>query len=228
MTILKSDNVHKSYTDTVKRVEVLKGINLEVAQGETVAIVGPSGAGKSTLLHVLGGLDSPDQGKVFIDGRDLYRLNDVERSLVRNRDIGFVFQFYHLLPELDALNNVLLPVFIQKNIRRHTPELTEAGVAALRDVGLVTRMDHKPGQLSGGEHQRVAIARALINRPKLVLCDEPTGNLDSATGEAVIDLLLALNEKLGQAFVIVTHDEHVAARCHRIVHMRDGILTDVK
>lgn len=228
MTILKADNIHKSYTDTDRRVDVLKGINLEIAAGETIAIAGPSGAGKSTLLHVLGGLDSPDQGKVSLDGRDLYRLNDAERAAVRNRDIGFVFQFYHLLPELSALDNALLPVFIQKNIRRRTPELLEQGVAALRDVGLVNRMDHKPGQLSGGEHQRVAMARALINRPKIVLCDEPTGNLDSATGDAVIDLLLALNEKIGQAFVIVTHDEHVADRCHRIVHMKDGLLTDQK
>jgi len=224
MAILKSSNIRKSYTDTDRRIEVLKGVGLEVAHGETVAIVGPSGAGKSTFLHIVGGLDAPDAGEVMIEGRDIYRLNDAERAAIRNRDIGFVFQFYHLLPELNALDNVLLPVFIRQNIHRATPELLEAGAAALRDVGLSGRMDHKPGQLSGGEHQRVAIARALINRPKLVLCDEPTGNLDSVAGDAVIDLLLALNKKMGQAFVIVTHDDHVATRCHRIVHMKDGIL----
>ncbi|NTV28713.1 MAG: ABC transporter ATP-binding protein [Candidatus Omnitrophica bacterium] len=228
MTCLKAENIYKSYTDTNRRVDVLKGINLSIEAGETIAIIGPSGAGKSTLLHVLGGLDSPDRGKVFLEGRDLYRLSDVERSAARNRDIGFVFQFYHLLPELNALDNVLLPVFIRQNVRQRTPELVEQGVASLREVGLVSRLDHKPGQLSGGEHQRVAIARALVNRPKVVLCDEPTGNLDSVTGDAIIDLLLALNEKVGQAFVIVTHDEHVAARCHRIVHVKDGQLTDQK
>jgi lipoprotein-releasing system ATP-binding protein len=225
-TVLETNNIYKSYTDTNKRLDVLKGIDLEISAGETIAIVGPSGAGKSTLMHVLGGLDSPDRGKVFLEGRDLYRLSDVERAAVRSRDIGFVFQFYHLLPELNALDNVLLPVFIQKNVRRKTPELVDMGVAALRDVGLVDRLDHKPNQLSGGEHQRVAIARALINRPKVVLCDEPTGNLDSVNGEAVIELLLGLNYKVGQTFIIVTHDEHVAARCGRIVHMKDGLLSN--
>ncbi len=224
MIILKAEQIYKSYTDTQRRVEVIKGLDLEVAQGETVAIVGPSGAGKSTLLHVLGGIDVPDKGKVFLDGKDLYQMSDRDRSGVRNRDIGFVFQFYHLLPELSAIDNVLLPVFIKKNDSRRTPEMLEAGVAALKDVGLVNRMEHKPHQLSGGEQQRVAIARALMNRPRLVLCDEPTGNLDSATGGSIIELLMALNKKMGQAFVIVTHDEAVAGRCRKIIHMRDGVL----
>ncbi len=224
MIILKAEQIYKSYTDTRRRVEVIKGLDLEVAEGETVAIVGPSGAGKSTLLHVLGGIDVPDKGRVFLEGKDLYQMNDRDRSGVRNRDIGFVFQFYHLLPELSAIDNVLLPVFIKKNDSRRTPEMLEAGVAALKDVGLVNRMEHKPYQLSGGEQQRVAIARALMNRPRLVLCDEPTGNLDSATGGSIIELLMALNKKMGQAFVIVTHDEAVAVRCRKAIHMRDGVL----
>lgn len=222
--ILKAEDIRKTYTDTVKQVSVLKGIDLEVAHGETVAIIGPSGAGKSTLLHVLGGLDPADQGRVFLSGQDLYLMKDAERSEVRNREIGFVFQFYHLLPELSALDNVLLPVFIARNVRRCTPEMYEQGARALQEVDLSDRMDHKPHQLSGGEQQRIAIARALINRPKVVLCDEPTGNLDSNTGQTVIDLLLGLNKKNGQAFVIVTHDEAVAQRCARVVRMKDGRL----
>lgn len=150
MIILKAEQLYRFYTDTQRRVEVIKGLDLEVAEGETVAIVGPSGAGKSTLLHMLGGIDVPDKGRILLDGKDLYRMNDRERAGVRNRDIGFVFQFYHLLPELSAIDNVLLPVFIKRNDSRRTPELLEAGVAALKDVGLVSRMEHKPHQLSGG------------------------------------------------------------------------------
>jgi ABC-type lipoprotein export system ATPase subunit len=228
MSILRSENIHKSYLDTDKRVDVLRGIDLEVAEGETVAIIGPSGAGKSTFLHVLGGLDVPDKGTIYINGHEIYKLGDAERAAVRNRDVGFVFQFYHLLPELSAQDNVLLPQLIQQNRGSRTSEMKEAAGAALRDVGLGERKSHKPSQLSGGEQQRVAIARALINRPKVVLCDEPTGNLDSATGDAVIDLLMALNAKTRQAFVIVTHDDHVAARCRRNVHMKDGILIESK
>lgn len=222
--ILKLEKIYKSYLDTQRKVDVIKGLNLEILKGETVAIVGPSGAGKSTLLHVIGGIDAPQKGKVLLDGKDLYKMSDQDRSGVRNKDIGFVFQFYHLLPELSAIENILLPVFIKQKDSRRTPELWEQGVAALKEVGLVNRMEHKPNQLSGGEQQRVAIARALMNRPRLVLCDEPTGNLDSTTGEAIIDLLMALNEKMQQAFIIVTHDEDVARRCDRMIHMRDGIL----
>lgn len=222
--ILKLEKIYKSYLDTQRKVDVIKGLNLEILKGETVAIVGPSGAGKSTLLHVIGGIDAPQKGKVLLDGKDLYKMSDQDRSDVRNKDIGFVFQFYHLLPELSAIENILLPIFIKQKDSRRTPELWEQGVAALKEVGLVNRMEHKPNQLSGGEQQRVAIARALMNRPRLVLCDEPTGNLDSTTGEAIIDLLMALNEKMQQAFIIVTHDEDVARRCDRMIHMRDGIL----
>ncbi|MFH0753337.1 MAG: ABC transporter ATP-binding protein [Candidatus Omnitrophota bacterium] len=224
--LLRAENIYKAYADTQKRVEVLKGIDLEVKQGESVAIVGPSGAGKSTLLHVLGGLDAPDQGVVLLGGRDFYAMDDVRRSSARNAMIGFVFQFYHLLPELTALENVLLPVFVQGG-RGRMKELETLACASLDRVGLLPRATHKPNQLSGGEQQRVAIARALVNGPKVLLCDEPTGNLDSASGAAVIELILGINAQ-GQAIVVVTHDEAVAARCSRIVHIRDGVLTTIK
>jgi lipoprotein-releasing system ATP-binding protein len=224
--LLKAENIYKSYIDTQKRVDVLQGIELDVAQGESVAIVGPSGAGKSTLLHVLGGLDVPDKGAVLFNGRDLYAMNDVARSRARNREAGFVFQFYHLLPEFTALENVMLPLFVREG-RGRMRSFEDRGREALERVGLSSRAGHKPGQLSGGEQQRVAIARALINAPQVLLCDEPTGNLDSVSGAAVIDLILGLNAG-GQAIVIVTHDEAVAARCGRTVHIRDGMLTKVK
>lgn len=224
--LLIAENIHKSYTDTQKRVDVLRGVGLEVAEGASVAIVGPSGAGKSTLLHVLGGLDAPDAGAVLLGGQDLYAAGDAGRAALRNRDIGFVFQFYHLLPEFTALENVLLPAFVRQG-RGRIGALEEAGRAALARVGLAERASHKPSQLSGGEQQRVAIARAVINRPRVLLCDEPTGNLDSASGANVIDIILGIHTD-GQAVVIVTHDEAVAARCGRIVHMRDGLLIKVK
>ncbi|MBF0485288.1 MAG: ABC transporter ATP-binding protein [Candidatus Omnitrophica bacterium] len=223
MTILRAKNIHRSYTDTIDRVDVLKGIDCEIREGETIAIVGPSGAGKSTFLHILGGLDEPDQGKVFLKDRDMYALCDGDRAAIRNREFGFVFQFYHLLPEFHALHNVILPAFIQKNSCR-IKELEGLGRAALEQVGLKDRLHHKPNQLSGGEQQRVAIARALVNKPEIVFCDEPTGNLDSHAGDAIIDLLLALNDKTKQTIIIVTHDEHVAARCRRKIHIKDGIL----
>jgi predicted ABC-type transport system involved in lysophospholipase L1 biosynthesis ATPase subunit len=225
MPVLIAQNLTKSYTDTQKRVEVLKGISFEVSAGEAVAVVGPSGAGKSTLLHILGGLDKPDQGQVLLDSRDIYAMNDVTRAGVRNADIGFVFQFYHLLPELNALENVMLPVFIGSRGRISMKEIHARSKAALDRVGLGPRLDHKPNQLSGGEQQRVAIARALLNEPKLVFCDEPTGNLDSKTGEEVIALLLSLSREKGRTLVMVTHDEGIARRCSRTVHMKDGLLT---
>ncbi len=224
--LLKAENIYKSYTDTQKRVDVLKGIDLDVNEGESVAIVGPSGAGKSTLLHVLGGLDVPDKGAVLLNGQDLYAMGDVQRARVRNKGLGFVFQFYHLLPEFTALENVLLPVFVHEG-HGQMRRFEDKGREALGRVGLSDRAAHKPRQLSGGEQQRVAIARALMNAPKVLLCDEPTGNLDSASGASVIELILGLHAG-GQAIVIVSHDEAVAARCGRIVHIRDGALIKVK
>ena len=224
MSLLRIEQVFKSYTDTQKRVDVLKGIDLSVFPGESVAVVGPSGAGKSTLLHVLGGLDHPDKGRVLLDGRDLYRMNDADRSRARNTTIGFVFQFYHLLPELTALENVMLPLMVGGEANGRPKDIEEKAAARLADVGLTDRLDHKPNQLSGGEQQRAALARALINDPRLLLCDEPTGNLDSASGKTVMDILFGLNARDGRTLIIITHDEQLALRASRIVRIKDGVL----
>ena len=225
-TILQTQDIHKSYEQLDEHpLEVLKGIQLSIPTGEFLCIVGPSGAGKSTLLHILGGLDRPNKGTVSLDGQDLYRLNDVQRAKVRNEKIGFVFQFYHLMPEFSALENVFLPAMVADRHRTAT-QLEEEGMGVLTQVGLGKRPKHKPNQLSGGEQQRVAIARALINRPKVILCDEPTGNLDSQSGHEIIDILMDLNQKNKQTVVVITHDESIAERAHRVVHIRDGVLTD--
>lgn len=225
MAILKVENIVKSYTDTQKRVEVLKGITIGIAEGESVAIVGPSGAGKSTLLHILGGLDRPDQGRVVLGGEDIYHMNDADRARLRNRDVGFVFQFYHLLPELTALENVFFPMMVAGAGRGR--DIASRAKVALEQVGLAGRLEHKPHQLSGGEQQRVAIARAMINEPRLLLCDEPTGNLDSQTGTAVMETLLMLNQGRARTIIIVTHDEGIARRCDRTVRIRDGVLEQI-
>lgn len=223
--MLEAVNICKSYSRlNNNELHILKGIDLKVKEGEIVVVVGPSGAGKSTLLHVLGGLDRPDKGSIHLDGEDLYNLKDAERAKIRNSKIGFVFQFYHLLPEFTALENVLLPLFVRT--RRADKKAFEVqGLDLLNKVGLKDRSDHKPYQLSGGEQQRVAIARALINDPRIVFCDEPTGNLDSKSGQSIIELLMELNQKNNQTLVIVTHDEHIATRSNRIVHIWDGKLT---
>ncbi len=221
--ILEASNISKSYSNSGSTLDVLKGIDLKVGEGEIVSIIGPSGAGKSTLLHVLGGLDCPDRGIIHLDGEDIYSLKDVARAKIRNVKIGFVFQFYHLLPEFTALENVLLPAMIRL-LPGKKKLLEDQGMDLLGRVGLRERVQHKPYQLSGGEQQRVAIARALINKPRIIFCDEPTGNLDSENGEGIIDLLIELNKKNNQALVIVTHDDHVATRSHRTIHIKDGIL----
>ena len=228
MPILTARSIFKSYTDTQKRVEVLKGIDFDVTEGESVAIVGPSGAGKSTLLHVLGGLDTPDQGHVILGGAEMYHMYDRERSQLRNRDVGFVFQFYHLFPELTALENVLFPMMVVTNGMRQMKGAQARAKVALEQVGLSGRLDHKPNQLSGGEQQRVAIARAMINEPRLLLCDEPTGNLDSKTGEAIIETLMTLNQGRARTIIIVTHDEMIAKRCSRTVYIKDGVLEQIR
>jgi len=217
--MLRADNLHKVYKDGKKELHVLKGVSLELRKDEAVAIVGPSGAGKSTLLHILGGIDKPSSGKVFLDNSDFYNLDDAKRARFRNQKIGFVFQFYHLLPDFTALENVMLPGLIKasKNIK-NTAEIL------LEDVGLRNRMHHRPGELSGGEQQRVAIARALINNPKVLLCDEPTGNLDSEMGLEILNILFGLNKKNKTAVVIVTHDKEIAKRAHKIVEMKDGMI----
>jgi len=222
--IIEASNIVKSYFSFKNELRVLKGINLTVKKGEIVSIVGPSGAGKSTLLHILGGLDQPNRGLVRFDGEDIYSLDDAARAKIRNDKIGFVFQFYHLLPEFTALENVLLPAMIQKPHAKKK-ELEESGLDLLGKVGLKERVGHKPYQLSGGEQQRVAIARALINHPQIVFCDEPTGNLDSESGQGIINLLMELNKRINQTLIIVTHDEEVAQRSHRTIHIKDGELT---
>ena len=201
------------------QVEALRGIDLAVARGEMVAIMGPSGSGKSTLLCILGAVESPTSGKVLLEGRDLSRLDDDERTLMRRRRIGFVFQAFNLLPTLTALENVALPLELDG---MHTKAAREKAHAALQLVGMSQRESHLPRMLSGGEQQRVAIARALVIEPALVLADEPTGNLDSAAGQRVITMLRELVDDRGQTVVIVTHDDHIAATADRIIRLRDG------
>ena len=206
--LIEAVNIHKIYPGPL---HVLKGVDLTIEAGEVVAIAGPSGAGKSTLLHILGGLDVPKEGRVIFKGQDLYGLSDIKRAQTRNIDMGFVFQSYHLLPELTALENVILPAMIKENSRKTSP-IEFAGLKLLEQLGLSPRSSHRPNQLSGGEQQRVAIARALMNGPKVVFCDEPTGNLDSVSGQVVMDTLLGLNQTHGVTVVIVTHDEKIASR----------------
>jgi lipoprotein-releasing system ATP-binding protein len=223
--ILSATSIKKFFRQSENVLHILKGIELQVEEGEVVAVVGPSGAGKSTLLHILGGLDVPDEGEVLLCSQNVFRLNDVQRSKLRNESIGFVFQFYHLLPEFTALENVILPVLIKED-KRKDRKVEDKGLEMLERVGLKDRVHHKPQQLSGGEQQRVAIARALINEPKVVFCDEPTGNLDSRTGGEIIKLLMDLNRKNRQTFVIVTHDESISELAHRTLFMKDGQLIE--
>ncbi|MFH1046323.1 MAG: ABC transporter ATP-binding protein [Candidatus Omnitrophota bacterium] len=221
--VLKTENVYKIYRDDKISLEVLKGISLEVKKQELLCIIGPSGAGKSTLLHLLGGLDEPTTGSVLFKGEDFFAMGENQRSRIRNKNIGFVFQFYHLLPELTAVENVMLPALIQ-GMRRAIAE--QNAERLLKQVGLEMRLIHKPGQLSGGEQQRVAIARTLINDPEVILCDEPTGNLDSERGAQIAELLHYLNYQKEKTIVIVSHDEGLAKIAKRIVHIRDGQLVN--
>lgn len=221
--LLRVTGLDKSFTWGHQTIEILKGINLEVRQGEFLTMVGASGAGKSTLLHILGTLDRPTRGTVLYDNQDMFQLSEHELAHFRNRRIGFVFQFHHLLPEFTALENACFPGFIQK---RPVRQCTEEARELLSEVGLGHRLHHKPGELSGGEQQRVAVARALIQNPDLVLADEPTGNVDSRTGEILFQLLRTFNEQRGTAFIIVTHNEHLSQQSDRLVHMADGRITD--
>lgn len=267
--ILEGKGLHKVYSVGKKELHVLKGIDLKIETGKIVSIVGPSGAGKSTLLHLLGGLDRPSQGEVFLRGVNIYKLKPEQRAAIRNRRIGFIFQFYHLLPEFTAVENVLLPGLISvhrspkrgliasvalrcsRAYRQETSKIPSAALGEplgfgprttrffkidketslrerayklLESVGLKNRMNHKPGELSGGEQQRVAIARALINEPDVLLCDEPTGNLDSQKGEEICELLWRLNKERNQTLVIVTHEERITRGSDKVVHIQDGHL----
>lgn len=220
--MLKVHNLHKSYKSGDKYLHVLKGVDLVIAQGEFVSMVGPSGAGKSTLLHLLGGLDKPTKGKVIFGETDLNRINDKKRSLIRNRRFGFVFQFYHLLPEFTVLENVMFPALASSVSTSTKKELKAKARELLQDLGLQERAQHFPNQLSGGEQQRVAIARAIINDPEIIFCDEPTGNLDSETGEHIISILKDLNETKKTTIVVVTHNKELAKVGSRILYLKDG------
>lgn len=220
-SLLSARAVTKSYTLGKRSLEVLRGVSLEVLRGDFLALRGASGAGKSTLLHLLGGLDTPNAGEIWFAGENLARLPELAQTRLRNRKIGFVFQAYHLLPELDALENVCLPARLA---RLPVAAVEKRGRELLTRVGLGARLDHKPYELSGGEQQRVAIARALINEPELILADEPTGNLDSHTGSDIIDLLVSLRAERNATLIIATHDARVAARAPQVIELVDGMV----
>jgi len=217
--LIQVQQLYKSFGNGAKRVEVLKGIDLTFLKGEKAAMVGASGVGKTTFLHILGTLDRPTSGKVLYQGEDIFTMDEKELALFRNREIGFVFQFHHLLPEFNALENTMMPCLIQGIPKKEAAALAED---ILTLVGLKDRLSHKPGELSGGEQQRVAVARALVLEPKVLLADEPTGNLDTNTGEAVFDLLQELNQIKGVTLIVVTHNLKLASRLSRQIHLVDG------
>ncbi|MGB8656971.1 MAG: ABC transporter ATP-binding protein [Candidatus Zixiibacteriota bacterium] len=220
--VLEGIDIHKSFQTGAGTLHVLKGVNIGIRKGEIVSVVGASGVGKSTLLHILGALDRPTNGRVRLNSTDVFSLSDKKLAHFRNKTVGFVFQFHHLLPEFSALENVMMPRLIAgedvNSIRKAAEEL-------LSEVGLSDRADHKPGELSGGEQQRVAVARAFVNEPQIVIADEPSGNLDQATGEELHNLIAELNKKKGQTFIIATHNQVLAHKAHRMITLVDGKAT---
>lgn len=217
--MIEAIDLHKFYGD----LHILKGVSVKVSQGEIVSIVGPSGAGKSTLLHILGTLDRASEGTVLFEGNDVFRMNDKKLGLFRNQHIGFVFQFHHLLPEFTAIENVMIPGFIAK---KNTASVKEKAIELLSYLGLRERLQHKPAELSGGEQQRVAVARSLINDPRIILADEPSGNLDTDHARELHELFFTLRKKFNQTFVIVTHNEELASMADRKLVMKDGEISD--
>ena len=222
-TILACEAVCKNYYDGQLNVQVLDNLTLQVDKGRSIGIVGASGSGKSTLLHILGGLDKPTSGRVSLMGQDLSELSQKQLSRLRNRHLGFVYQFHHLLPEFSALENVMMPLLIGK---RPKEQARERALLMLEKVGLKNRVLHRPGELSGGERQRAAIARALVTDPACLLADEPTGNLDRKNALNILDMMMELKQELGTALVVVTHDDEMAARFDRVLNMTDGALSD--
>ncbi len=223
-SVLEARQVHKSFQQGPVTLEVLRGIDVAIKPAERLAIVGASGSGKTTLLQILGGLDRPTSGHVLVDGRDIHELSERERGDLRNHALGFVYQFHHLLPEFSALENVAMPLLVR---RMGTSEAKDRAREILTRVGLSERLDHRPHQLSGGERQRAAVARALVTQPKLVLADEPTGNLDGRNAEQVFELMLELNRERRTSLVVVTHDLRIAARMDRALEIEGGILREV-
>ncbi len=220
--IVKAEGITKTYLMGKRPLTVLDGVSVSIQSGEAVAIIGPSGAGKSTLLHALGGLDQPTMGKVWFRDRPIYSLTAQERTMIRARHVGFVFQSYYLLPELDVMENVLLPTMTAWPMSRNRDAHRRRAEQLLDTVGLSGRLRHTPLELSGGEQQRVALARALMNEPELILADEPTGNLDSVTGEHILKCLFELTRERRHTLILVTHNNEIAARCDRIIRMKDG------
>jgi len=223
--IITLKDIHKEYYIGKKKLEVLKGINFEIKNNEIIAIIGPSGVGKSTLLNIIGTLDKPTRGELYIENEEVSRLRDAELASIRNSKIGFVFQLHHLLPEFTALENVAMPGYIKGEDKE---KVDERALKLLKEVGLKERIDHKPSELSGGELQRVAIARSLINDPIIVLADEPTGNLDRKNGEALLALVWKVSKEKGQTFLIVTHNEKIAEQAGKIVELYDGKIKNQK
>jgi len=221
-TIVKAEGITKTYLMGKRPLTVLDDVSVSIQLGEAVAIIGPSGAGKSTLLHALGGLDQPTTGKVWFKDRPIYSLSAQERTMIRARHVGFVFQSYYLLPELDVMENVLLPTMTAWPMNRNRDAHRRRAEQLLDTVGLSGRLRHTPLELSGGEQQRVALARALMNEPELILADEPTGNLDSVTGEHILKCLFELTRERRHTLILVTHNNEIAARCDRIIRMKDG------